>query len=334
MIRALCLVLIACLLAPFAALAECRGQDLLAALPAADRAALQARAQAVPFPDGRLWLARRGGQTVTLVGTYHLDDPRNRLTLAALAPALQAAHTLLVEAGPQEMEALQARMLADPGLVLLPPGQSLYARMDRDSWTRLSQALALRGVPAVMAMRMRPWYVTMILSASVCGTDGLQAGGLDMMLMTAAKDRALPVRGLEPAETVFDIFNALPMEDQLAMLDTALAEERQAQDMVVTLANAYFQGQTRLMWEFSGWYYEHSPGLDPAEARRQMALTEAQVLIARNRAWIPVIEQAAQDGPVLAAFGALHLPGTDGVLNLMARSGWTLTPLPEPQPRR
>ena len=29
----------------------------------------------------------------------------------------------------------------------------------------------------------------------------------------------------------------------------------------------------------------------------------------RNRAWIPVIEARRQDGPVLAAFGALHLSG-------------------------
>ena len=44
----------------------------------------------------------------------------------------------------------------------------------------------------------------------------------------------------------------------------------------------------------------------------------------RNRAWIPVIEAAAPKGPVVAAFGALHLSGTDGVLALARARGFTL----------
>jgi len=36
----------------------------------------------------------------------------------------------------------------------------------------------------------------------------------------------------------------------------------------------------------------------------------------------------AYTGPVLAAFGALHLSGQDGVLDLLARDGWVLERLP------
>ena len=48
---------------------------------------------------------------------------------------------------------------------------------------------------------------------------------------------------------------------------------------------------------------------------------------ARNRAWIPVLTGAASKGPVFAAFGALHLSGQDGVLNLLQREGFTLEEL-------
>ncbi|MBL9053177.1 MAG: TraB/GumN family protein, partial [Tabrizicola sp.] len=48
---------------------------------------------------------------------------------------------------------------------------------------------------------------------------------------------------------------------------------------------------------------------------------------ARNRAWIPVLTKAAAEGPVFAAFGALHLSGKEGVLNLLEQEGFTIEPL-------
>jgi uncharacterized protein len=44
----------------------------------------------------------------------------------------------------------------------------------------------------------------------------------------------------------------------------------------------------------------------------------------RNRAWIPVLVTAATEAPVVAAFGALHLSGQDGVLALLEAEGFTL----------
>ena len=46
----------------------------------------------------------------------------------------------------------------------------------------------------------------------------------------------------------------------------------------------------------------------------------------RNRAWLPVIEAQAAKGQLVVAFGALHLPGETGVLNLLAQNGWKISP--------
>ena len=51
---------------------------------------------------------------------------------------------------------------------------------------------------------------------------------------------------------------------------------------------------------------------------------------ARNRAWLPVLTQAASEGPAFAAFGALHLSGEEGVLNLLKAEGFDLQPLALP----
>ena len=64
-----------------------------------------------------------------------------------------------------------------------------------------------------------------------------------------------------------------------------------------------------------------------AKADREMALIDQAMISYRNAAWVPVLEKAAQKGPILAAFGALHLPGDAGVLALMAQNGWTIQAL-------
>ena len=48
------------LLLPVNAFAECVGQNLIAALPADQRAMLQAAADATPFAHGNLWSATKG----------------------------------------------------------------------------------------------------------------------------------------------------------------------------------------------------------------------------------------------------------------------------------
>lgn len=316
------------LLLSMPAAAACSGRDLIAALPAESQAALRARAE-VPFAHGNLWTATKDGQVITLVGTYHLNDPRFDPVIAELGPTLDKASALLVEAGPEEEAALKAKIAAEPGLILLSPGPTLPERMAEADWQRLSEALKARGMAPFMAAKMQPWLVASLLEMPACmfplapGTDQ----GLDKRLMAEAARRGVPVHSLEPFDTVLKIFDRFSTEDQLAMLNQTVASDADSADMAATLSAAYFAGESRLFWEFSRQEMEGLPGMTPAEVDREMGLVEVAMISSRNEAWIPVLEQAAAKGPVLAAFGALHLPGEKGVLNLLAQQGWTVTAL-------
>lgn len=308
--------------------AECNGRDLIAALPAESQAALRARAE-VPFARGNLWTATKDGGSITLVGTYHLNDPRFDPVIAALGPVLDKASALLVEAGPEEETALKAKIAAEPGLILLPQGPTLPERMTETDWQRLSDALKARGMVPFMVAKMQPWLVASMLEMPACmfplaaGTDQ----GLDKRLMAEADRRGVPIHSLEPFDTVLKIFANFSTEDQLAMLNQTVAADADSADMAATLSAAYFAGESRLFWEFSRQEMTHLPGMTPTEVDREMGLVEVAMITSRNEAWIPVLEQAARKGPVLAAFGALHLPGEKGVLNLLAQQGWTVKAL-------
>ena len=312
-----------CLATPLTA--QCVGQNLIAALPAADQSALRARADEQPFAVGNYWQATRGSQMIHLIGTYHFTDPRHDTTMATLAPVLAAAQTLLVEAGPDEDAALIARLSAEPSLMISTDGPTLPQLLPPEDWKRLSAALTDRGFPPFMGAKFRPWYLTMMLSIPPCEMKvAAAARGLDKLIMDAATAQGLTIQALEPYDTIFGIFDTMPMADQLAMITSTLALEDKSTDMAITLADAYFAQEGRLIWEFTRTLTLQLPEYTPEQVEKDFAVMEESLMKKRNRSWIPVIETAAAKGPVLVAFGALHLSGDEGILNLLAAQGYKI----------
>ncbi|GLS86388.1 TraB/GumN family protein [Cypionkella aquatica] len=309
------------------ALAECQGQNLIAALPADQQANLRAEAAKQPYAIGNFWLATKGDQQITLVGTYHFDDPRHSATMTALAPAIARAQILLVEAGPKEQDSLKARMADDPSLIVNTDGPTLPEVLSPEDWQHLSDAAKARGMPAFMVAKFRPWYVSVLLAMPPCSLGTAMPEGLDAQLIQAAKARDLPVQALEPYDTLFSIFGDMTQAEQIDMITSALALEDKSADMAITLADAYFAQEGRLIWEFSKLQALQQPGFTPERVQREFAVMEKSMMTDRNTAWIPVIEAAAAKGPVLAAFGALHLSGDQGVLNLLQARGYKVTQL-------
>jgi uncharacterized protein len=308
---------------------QCAGQNLIAALPAAEQSALRAAAGQTPYATGNFWRATRGDTVIHIIGTYHFDDPRHAPTLATLAPILENAQTLLVEAGPEEEAALKAHFAREPDLMINTNGPTLPELLPAADWDRLSKALADRGIPAFMAAKFRPWYLSMVLSIPACDMEAAaSAKGLDGQLIDAAMAQGLTVQALEPYDTLFAVFDMMPQADQLAMITSALAMEEKSADMAITLADAYFAQESRLIWEFMRAETLKLPDYTPQRVAEEFATMEQALMITRNRAWITVIEDAAAKGPALVAFGALHLSGDQGVLRLLEQRGFALTLLP------
>lgn len=314
------------ILAPLAAQAACGGRDLIADLPEATRADLLTAVDAVPFPRGNLWRATRDDDVLTIVGTFHLDDPRHLSTMARLAPLIDTARTVLVEAGPDEEAELKANIGRDPSLMFIVTGPTLPESLDADTWGRLQTALRDRSIPPFLGAKMQPAYLSMILGVPPCAVDALSGGdnGLDKKVIEYASEKAIPVQALEPYDTVFKVFSGMTSDEQLEMLKLSLALDGQAEDVFATIRNTYFTEDSRMMWEFSRWQTLQTGLIDPARVDAEYAEMEEALMASRNRAWIPVIEEALNRGPAFAAFGALHLSGQDGVLALLERNGFRI----------
>lgn len=313
--------------------AACVGTNLFDAMPEDRLARIEAAVEGVPYHRGLLWRATRGDQVITLVGTYHFGDPRHQGMLDRIQPALSRAAVLYVEAGPEEEARLTRALTEDPSLMVNTSGPTLAERLSDAEWAALSAAMADRGTPAVVASKLRPWYVAMMLGISPCMmrnmTEDGDPGGLDHLLVNRAEDLEVPVRALEPWNTVFTLFEGMTPGQEIDMIRASLPAASHADDYAVTLTEAYFAGDVWKIWEFGRFDAYDNSGLPHATVDDQMRLAQAQLMDRRNLSWIDPLTGAAENAAaqgkgIVAGFGALHLPGEQGVLRLLERRGWTI----------
>lgn len=165
-----------------------------------------------------------------------------------------------------------------------------------------------------------------------CLTARMMAGGemgLDNRLRDIALAAQIPLQGLEPHDTLFRLFGAAPLREQIDVMLLGLETEDQSLDMLETVIAAYYDEDHGEAWEMSRRTVMQIKGETPERLRALFAEMEQDLLIARNLAWIPVILKAL-DGrkQITLAAGAGHFAGEQGVLALLEAEGFTLERLP------
>ncbi|UWQ54821.1 TraB/GumN family protein [Leisingera caerulea] len=316
------------LLLPAALWAGCTGTDLRTTLPADDTARLQARAAAAPFAEGNHWIARRGTRTVHVIGTMHINDPRMEPVTARLAPIVREAGLLLMEASPADKAAFEQKLGRTPSLMLITEGPTLIDRLPPEEWDSLAAKARAHGVAPWMAAKMRPWFLALSMAVPPCVLRQPDfKNGLDLRLAAAAEQAGVPVRSLEDPMAVIRMLDGDPLEEQVRQLRAFTALLGGGQDDFFTMAEAYFDQQVLHALHLSEQEFLHSDALTREEREELWSDAMQELLDQRNQSWIPVIEAAEADTIVVAA-GALHLPGVNGVLNLLQQQGYSLERAP------
>ncbi len=312
------------------ALANCDGADLRETLTASEDAALAESVQARAYPTGNHWRATRDGEVLHLIGTMHLADPRFDAVVADLEPVVISATRLLLEMTQTEEAALEQELARAPDMIVLSES-SLPELMEESEWALVAEEMTARGMPPFMTAKLRPWYVSLLLAIPSCmPLDEAARNGLDARLEAIAEDADVPTQALEPFDTAFRAFQTAPIDMQINMLRASLLGPDVGEDLFETMGNSYFDEEHAEGWALAQVLGPRLSPLEVAENDEIFALMERELLVERNRAWIPVIlaALAETDGPIVAAFGAAHLGGNDGVLALLEAEGFALERLP------
>jgi hypothetical protein len=316
---------------PAPALAACGGTDQLAALVAENPAArrtLERRAAAVPNGRGIFWRVERPGAAASyLLGTFHDTEIAEEPLDPRVRAALGGARVMVVEISADEMARMQQRMATDPGFAFDLTGPGIAARLAPEDRAAADAALARRGLSLALVDRMRPAFLFSILAQPQCALDAMAAGKpvLDAVLMARAAAAGVPILGMETYADALDSIDSLAPETLDRLLADALLNLDRIEDFRRTSVALYRRGDTGMLQEFEIWTGEAELG-EAASRRLYSSFSEA-LIEGRNRAWMKTLVPELERGGVFAAFGALHLPGVAGVVELLRQRGFTVTRL-------
>ncbi|MBP3298681.1 MAG: TraB/GumN family protein [Muribaculaceae bacterium] len=253
-----------------------------------------------------------------IFGTHHIAPVSVLDSVAAFKDALAEVNhvygevvmaDLMTPAGQQK---LMAAMMAPADSTLakvLTPAQA-------DSVNTVLPMLA-PGATVQMFDAFKPAMLNTALTAALSQKafpDFNPGQQLDATVQQLATEAGKEVGGLETVESQIQVLAGAPIADQVKDLMKVIADMDGNTEDAVRLAALYRKGDLQGMLQMMDEETDSAVDLD-------------RLLFSRNRAWIKRMAEQLPSGAYMYVVGAGHLPGEQGVIELLRKAGYTVTPM-------
>jgi uncharacterized protein len=141
---------------------------------------------------------------------------------------------------------------------------------------------------------------------------------MEQVIMEVAKENNKKVKGLETMSYQAGVLDSIPYKLQAQQLVSYIDGAAKGED-----------GKKQLEEMFAAYKSQDLTRLENmmVEADAGMAGFTDILLYHRNKNWVVKLKQLLADKALVIAVGAGHLPGEKGVINLLRKEGYTVTPV-------
>ncbi|MCY6383423.1 TraB/GumN family protein [Hoeflea prorocentri] len=306
----------------------CRGENLLATMAQDDPETMKrikAEAAAIVNGSSLLWRIEKDGAAVSwLYGTMHTTDPRVLELGATARGAYDDAAVVVVESSQiVELERAMASLMTDPDLTMLDAGVTLEGLLSEEDFDLVETVLEERGIPMAFVSRMKPWLIFSMIAVPDCEIERRAKGiaFLDKDLATGALDSGKTLEGLETLKEQLSIVSGLPLDVQARLLADTAALSPVLDDVTATMTDLYLDGRIDMIMPFVEAATMETGELDSGA----YAKFEKELIETRNKTMAERLDPILKDGGAFVAVGALHIPGKDGLVELLRSDGYTVT---------
>ena len=268
-----------------------------------------------PYPfenSSLLWQIEGNGvpKGSYLFGTMHLIEKDKFLFPKSLRKLIASSDQIVMEiAGmPDPMEAMQYVMLKEGSFF------DYFNEEQTDSilnWAKTKTGMDEKTFRGTM-QKMKPFVVVqMAMQMQYMG----KTASYEMSIDSIAKANKITVLGLETIAQQMSFFDDLSKEKQAEMVMESIRDDSENEKIMQSMQNLYVRQQVDSLYMLIN------------EEGGVIASEEHTFLKNRNENWIPQIKKMIAEKKTFIAVGAGHLGGPDGVIRLLEKEGYTLTPV-------
>ena len=259
-----------------------------------------------------IWRVQNEATTVYLLGSVHALREDSYPLPEAMEAAFDDAQRLMFEIDLDEMAAAAFQMLAAGSL---DGGRTLEEVVGPKTWTEFVARIEGMGLQPGLFRTMKPWMAAVTLTAFELSNAGyLSSAGLDTYFSERAKDAGKDRMALETVEFQVSLFAELTPEQSLAFLEYTLEDLETVVPELDSIAGYWRAGEVAQLEQLLVEGFDEFPEI------------YSKMVIDRNRAWIPKIEELLSGHQnTMVVVGSLHLVGEEGLVTLLRKRGYTVT---------
>jgi uncharacterized protein YbaP (TraB family) len=310
-----------------AELPTCTGSDMMTELAAEDPAMLgkiEQDAAATLNGKGLLWKIETPGAAPSwLFGTMHMTDDRVTHLTPSAEQAFAGAGTVVIETTEVlDQAAMMAAIAKTPELMMFTDGTTLTSLLSPEDRKALEEGLAKRGITLASVSKMKPWILAALVSLPQCELSRKAAGApvLDVKLAEDAKAAGKTIEGLETVADQLKAMASLPMDFHLQGLVETVKLGDRIDDVIETMIVLYEREDTGTFWPLFRAVLPQEAGANDSYAAFEQAM-----IVERNKTMAKNAEPMLTTGNAFIAVGALHLPGPEGLIELLRKGGHTVS---------
>ncbi|RKZ85432.1 MAG: TraB/GumN family protein [Candidatus Parabeggiatoa sp. nov. 1] len=263
---------------------------------------------------GLLWQIDRQGLTPSyLFGTIHSEDARvNQLP--------HDVRSRFEQADSVSLEVLMdiPTMLKVAHAMFFMGDKSLDKLIGKNLYNQVVKAMSKYDMPSMVVKKLKPWAVIVTLSTPPSKTGEV----LDLRLYRKARQLQIPTYGLEKVEEQLNIFEDIPLDDQVTLLKDTLEYLDKMPIIFDKLHELYLERDLTALMTFSAEYMR-----DSSDNQALMDAFYKRIVDDRNSRMVKRMEKRLREGNAFIAVGALHLPGKKGLLKLLQTRGYRVSAL-------
>jgi uncharacterized protein len=259
----------------------------------------------IPTENSMLWEISGNGLSKTsyLYGTIHVICPENLKIDSSASLAFKNTDQLYLELDmddPEMTEKMQKTMIGKIHLRYL---------LDEQNYEKLADFFKDRiGYSIDMLGMIKPFYLLSFTYSPMIGCS--QPVSVESSFLKMAKEQNKSVFGLETLEDQAKVFDNIPQKDQAAMLYEYVRDFDKMQENFQEMLRQYRnQDLVGLM---------NSASISNLKNEK----FANSLVDKRNEHWAKGIPEIATKKATFFAFGAAHLGGENGVINLLRKAGY------------
>ena len=263
-----------------------------------------------------LWKIEGKGikKTSYLFGTIHLIKAEDYFVPEGFNEAFNQCENIVFEIDMSLLDDVDEVMSLLPK-VMMKDELSLSDLITEEEYDKVNQFFKEAGIPLIFLEKIKPLFLTMFANPEI-KPGAIETGeykSYEMEFHKIAEEQGKNVMGLETIDYQINLLDSIPYEEQAHMLIKSIDQSESESSAMDTLIKMYTK--------------QNIAGLQKSIKSDEISKYEQILLNDRNENWIPVMGNIMAEKPSFFAVGAGHLAGENGVIKLLRKTGYKVSPV-------